>query len=74
MTERFKLSPGKAMPVRLKEALNIMVESAATPSKPYEAKADAGGYVIHRPDRSPVATVSGDKNAGQSGRFVFHKR
>ena len=36
---------------RLREVLDVMAESASTPSKPYSATQTAGSVVIHRADR-----------------------
>ena len=36
---------------RLREVLDVMAESASTPSKPYIATQTAGSVVIHRADR-----------------------
>ncbi len=45
---------------RLREVLDVMAESASTPSKPYIATQTAGSVVIHRADR-PVTAIFGQQ-------------
>ena len=51
---------------RLREVLDVMAESASTPSKPYIATHTAGSVVIHRADRRGNMAASSNMGSESS--------
>ena len=59
---------------RLREVLDVMAESASTPSKPYIATQTAGSVVIHRADRrGNMAAASSNMGSESSSDERFER-